>query len=173
MVEDLLREHGTKLDAIAVTVGPGSFTGLRGALALAHGLAIGAGIPVAGVTVAEALLEAAPTDQRAIWIALDSRRAGRIFLDCDGVMEAIAFDSLPWPDGPVTVLGDAAGSVVVALRAAGADAISAEIGSVSPEAVGRVAQRRVEGLLAPCPVQPLYIEPPEARPPAALRPAPV
>ena len=173
LVQDLLRDHGGKLDAIGVTVGPGSFTGLRGALALAQGLAIGAGIPVLGVTVAEALLEASAPSGRSAWIALDSRRAGRIFLGRNGVMEAAALDTLPVPDEPVRVLGDAAATVVAALQEAGADVISADIARVSPEAMGRVALRRFAGELLPCPAQPLYIEPPEARPAAAQRPAPV
>ena len=48
------------LDLVAVTVGPGSFTGIRAALALAHGLALAAGVPVIGVTVGEALADALP-----------------------------------------------------------------------------------------------------------------
>ena len=51
MVAAVLDEAGvaaTDLDLIAVTVGPGSFTGIRAGLALAHGIALGAGVPVVG-----------------------------------------------------------------------------------------------------------------------------
>ncbi len=171
MVQDLLREHGAGFDAVAVTVGPGSFTGLRGAIALANGLAIGAGVPVVGVTVAEALLDGLSTSRQA-WVALDSRRAGRIFLGRDGAMEAAPMAALPLPAGPAVVLGDAAGAVVAALQAAGADAVSGNRCQVSLASVARVALRRLAGDLAACPAQPLYIEPPEARPAAAHRPAP-
>src|SRR5262245_22034221 len=43
------------LDRIAVTIGPGSFTGVRVALATARGLALAHKIPVIGVTTGEVL----------------------------------------------------------------------------------------------------------------------
>ena len=88
MVAAVLDEAGvsaTDLDLIAVTVGPGSFTGIRAGLALAHGIALGAGVPVVGVTVGEALADALPhLGGRQLWSAIDSRR-GRVFLERDGV----------------------------------------------------------------------------------------
>ena len=89
MAAQVLAESGLTapmLDAVAVTIGPGSFAGLRAALALAHGIALAAGRPVIAVTVAEALAEAARLPPgRALWVAIDSRR-GRIFLDRAGII---------------------------------------------------------------------------------------
>ena len=159
----LLAEFGAGLDAVAVTVGPGSFTGLRGALALAHGLALGAGVPVVGVTVAEALLQGAsascPIASGAVWVALDARRPGRIFLDTGSGMAGRLLEALPLPPGPVLVLGDAA----LAVCAAVPGAVAGENRTVSAAAVGRVALRRLVGELGPCSPQPLYIEAPAAR----------
>ncbi|RMF93169.1 MAG: tRNA (adenosine(37)-N6)-threonylcarbamoyltransferase complex dimerization subunit type 1 TsaB [Candidatus Schekmanbacteria bacterium] len=45
----------SEIDMIAVAVGPGSFTGLRIALATAKGLSISKGIPVKGISTLEAL----------------------------------------------------------------------------------------------------------------------
>lgn len=57
-----LAEQGVTLAdlrSIVVGTGPGAFTGLRVGLATAKGLAHGLGLPIVGVSTAEALLEAA------------------------------------------------------------------------------------------------------------------
>jgi tRNA threonylcarbamoyl adenosine modification protein YeaZ len=177
MVTDVLAEAGVmpaQLDLIAVTVGPGSFTGLRAALALAHGIGLGLGIPVIGVTVPEALAASvADTDGRAIWVAIDSRR-GRVFLDRLGTLGSWSLDDLPIPDGPVAVCGDASITVTARLAARGADVRLTGTRLPLPEAIAAVALRRHAGQLPALAAQPLYVDPPEARLPAGgLRPMPV
>ena len=67
------------LNLIAVTIGPGSFTGLRTGLAAARGLALALAVPIIGVTTTEAIaLEAHrainPAADRQITVVLNSRR---------------------------------------------------------------------------------------------------
>jgi tRNA threonylcarbamoyl adenosine modification protein YeaZ len=161
------------LDAIAVTVGPGSFTGLRAALALAHGLAAGAGRPAIGVTVAEAMAAALPAlGRRRLWIAIDSRR-DRIFLHRDGTIVPTPIDALPPAGGPVAIAGDAAIAVAARLAARGDDVMLTDVRLPPIRMVAEVAAARLAGRLPPLPAQPLYIDPPEARlPQGGLRPPP-
>jgi tRNA threonylcarbamoyladenosine biosynthesis protein TsaB len=161
------------LDLVAVTVGPGSFTGLRAGLALAHGIALGSGIPVVGVSVGEALAEAFPRlGRRELWSAIDSRR-GRIFLERKGIVVAMALEDLPHPQGPVAVAGDAAISVAAWLAAREIDVMLTDARLPMARHVALVGERRLAGELPPREAQPIYVDPPEARPPATgLRSAP-
>ncbi|MEW6119079.1 MAG: tRNA (adenosine(37)-N6)-threonylcarbamoyltransferase complex dimerization subunit type 1 TsaB [Pseudomonadota bacterium] len=76
MVDALLHEAGVTLralDGIGYGAGPGSFTGLRIACAVTQGLALGADLPVAGVSTLESL--AAQTDATRVLTLLDARMA--------------------------------------------------------------------------------------------------
>ena len=58
MVEQVMREAGLgfgDLGRIAVTVGPGTFTGVRIGLAMARGLGLALGIPVCGIDTLTAI----------------------------------------------------------------------------------------------------------------------
>ncbi|MBC7801904.1 MAG: tRNA (adenosine(37)-N6)-threonylcarbamoyltransferase complex dimerization subunit type 1 TsaB, partial [Gemmatimonadaceae bacterium] len=141
MAQAVLSEAGiapADLDLIAVTIGPGSFTGIRAALSLAHGIALASGSPVVGVTVGEALWQ--PGDGRAHWVAVDSRR-GRVFLERDGAVASVSLDALPSPDGPVSVAGDAAAAVVSRLEALGCDVVLLDAHTPTPAGIAAAARR--------------------------------
>jgi len=162
------------LDGIAVTVGPGSFAGLRAAIALAQGIALAAGKPLVGVRVAEALAAGlALPPGRALWTAIDSRR-GRVFIDRDGEIVGFGLDALPRPAGPVAIAGDAAMEVATRMAARGDDVMLTDARLPDAGFVAVAGALRLAGALAPLAAQPLYIDPPEAKLPAGgLRPAPL
>lgn len=59
-IDKLLKTHGVRYDAlgaILTTIGPGSFTGLRIALATVHGLALAHSIPVKAITSLQSVAE--------------------------------------------------------------------------------------------------------------------
>ena len=166
------------LSVVAVCVGPGSFTGLRASLAFAEGLAAGAGIPVIGVTVAEALAVEAQEDDAAalpLWCALDARH-GRLFLHRGGAPEAWEVATLaepPEPAAPIALTGDAAQALGEVLQDAGLAALVTSARSCHARDVAVAGLWRAQGRLAPLAAAPLYIDPPRAlAPKGGLRPPP-
>jgi len=120
LIESVLGEvklRLAELDLIAVTTGPGGFTGLRIGLAAARGFALATGVPVVGVSSFAAVAAAVPMAARAdrvLVVALDSKRT-EIFLQAfpasgalDPAMAAPENAGRVLPPGPLLVAGDAA-----------------------------------------------------------------
>jgi tRNA threonylcarbamoyladenosine biosynthesis protein TsaB len=173
MVQDCLRDAGLQaadLDLVAVTVGPGSFTGIRGGVALAQGIAVAADRPVVGVTVGEALADSLPLlGGRTLWCATTSRR-GRIFLEIADTVLSLAVTDLPSPHGPVAVAGTAAIDVASRLAARGGNVMLTDARLPTGRHIAVVAEQRFRRTIRPLPAEALYVDPPEAKLPRGQSP---
>jgi tRNA threonylcarbamoyladenosine biosynthesis protein TsaB len=76
-IRDILQKSGvgiSNVEAIAVAIGPGSFTGLRIGMALVKGIALARHIPIIGIPTLDILAAAAPLNGSSLAAVL---RAGR------------------------------------------------------------------------------------------------
>jgi tRNA threonylcarbamoyladenosine biosynthesis protein TsaB len=164
---------GDQLAAIGVTIGPGSFTGLRASIALAQGIGLGAAKVVVGVTLAHVFAQALPhLGGRSLWTAIDSRR-GHVFIEHGQGFMAYAVTAIPLPSWPVAIAGDAAVEVAARLAARGADVMLTDARQPLPRHIARATAHAFATTPMPRPPAPLYIDPPQARTPAyGLRPTP-
>ena len=175
MVAAVLAEAGldcAALDAIAVTRGPGTFTGVRIGLAAARALALASGRPAIGLTTLEVLAAGVGEEGvgRPVLAAIEARR-GQVYAQLfpsgppPAALEAEAAAALAG-GGPVCLAGDAAPrlAALIAARAPAASVTVAE-GDGQPDAAvaARLARRRAP---APTPPAPLYLRAPDARLPA-------
>jgi tRNA threonylcarbamoyladenosine biosynthesis protein TsaB len=103
MIDALLAEAGIgkhMLDGIAVGRGPGAFTGVRLAISIAQGLALGLDRPVVAVSSLAALAQQAPRgdDDTAILATIDARMgeiyAGAYRVGAGGLVEPIAAETV-------------------------------------------------------------------------------
>lgn len=164
---------GQTITDLAVCIGPGSFTGLRTSIALAQGVAAGLGCTLWGISAWAAYQEALPNLSHPLWVALRARR-GRLFLLRDGIAEAWADEAIPQPSSPIIAAGEEATLLTTYLRARGTEVVQSKAVLIDPLWVGHAALRQKQAGQAPLPALPLYVDPPEAKLPAAgLRPAPL
>lgn len=160
-------------DLVVVVTGPGSFTGLRASCAMAAGYALGAGCPLVGVTRGESLrpqldAECARYGDVEGWLLVTAARRGRVFVERAEGVQAVALESWSPLPGRWLVAGDAAASLPVA------DAVFSDLTQPTAIQIAHAAVARLTGQLAPRDALPLYVDPPEAKLPAAgLRSAPV
>ena len=182
MIVDVLAEASltfNDFDFLAVTVGPGAFTGLRIGLAAARGMALAAGLPCLGVTTFDAVAEGISAQERAgrdVLIALDAKRAdvyARFFsaspdgrgLEPASEPLALTPDDLAGRMGTSRLLiaGDAAVRVAEAASARNIEtSISSAPGVADAALVAAIAARRQRAGQPAEPVEPLYLRPPDA-----------
>jgi tRNA threonylcarbamoyladenosine biosynthesis protein TsaB len=120
------------LSLIAVTIGPGSFTGVRVGLAAARGLAVGLGVPLAGLATTSVLLAQATPRGRAVVAAIDSRLGDWFCAIAEGAGEPAPFVASAAElatrlgNRACLVVGSGAQTLVPQLVAAGVDAVAEE-----------------------------------------------
>lgn len=161
MIAELL--DGRSPDTVLVGVGPGSFTGLRVAIAAAHGLAIGWGAEIAGMPSLALLAASAPGEGPVA--ATMTGGHGELFVQ--------SFDRMPFvSSGQLLNLTpiDAARAIATELVVgSGAAALVAARGH--GEAIDINPGARFAMALPPAlrslPPSPLYVRAPDARPKAA------
>jgi tRNA threonylcarbamoyl adenosine modification protein YeaZ len=126
-LDALLKRNGLSygdLTCIAVTSGPGSFTGLRVGLAAARGLGLTLDIPVLGIPTLTALSLAG---QGAFAVIVDARRSEAYCQLFTGAgmpaapAEVVPFDAPPVPSGLPIVSGNPVDIGLLATFAANAD----------------------------------------------------
>ncbi len=183
MVLDVMTEAGAgfpDLDVLAVTNGPGAFTGLRIGLATARGMALAGNLPCLGVTtldVVAAQVPAAERKDRKLLVVLDSKRADvyaqAFAADLSPLSEprALLPDDLPGlavggagGKGAVVVAGDALARGVKALEEAGVDVVASTAPGIPDAAtVATLAAERWPEDGEAAPPRPLYLRPPDAK----------
>lgn len=138
------------VELLAISRGPGSFTGLRVGLATWKGLALGSGIPLIGVSTLDAMTHSISMDEGTLCVLLDARMDeifGAVYRYHNGARSQI----LPEEVGPVETmfahceertvfLGDGATRYREELRAWRADASIAEDSLHAPQASGVAAE---------------------------------
>jgi tRNA threonylcarbamoyladenosine biosynthesis protein TsaB len=174
MVEEVMCEGRLAfqaLDRLAVTVGPGTFTGQRVGLAFMRGLRVALGRPLVGVTSLAAMGEQARAETGvSCAAAIHDARRGEVYLEVLGdhlsarlltFMEACS--ALGGLRGKIVLAGTAAARAAEALQTSGLE--TQVCGIVVPDAVwvAHLAARIEPGESPP---RPLYLRAPDAKLPA-------
>lgn len=177
--DELLAQAGvakSRLQAVAVGVGPGAFTGVRLGVSLAQGMALALGIPLVPVSTLAAIAQAQDHDGP-IAVVMDARMGecyAGFYQKRDGIAVALAPERLLAPDALALPSGGdwiGAGSGFGAYAARLPAAFSAAMGRIDAEALPQPAALLAlgeYGLRAGLALPPERIEPTYLRDKVAL-----
>jgi len=172
-VMKIARLEFSDLDRVAVTVGPGSFTGLRVGISAARGIGLAAAKPVVGLTTLSAY--AAPfiaqDDSRPVVSAIDARHA-HVYLQVYGAAGRVLVSPRLASLHEAALRASAAGAPRLAGTAAELLAAAWPAGEPPPSAVDARRAPDIEwvarlGVIAEetsAPPKPLYLRAPDAQP---------
>jgi tRNA threonylcarbamoyladenosine biosynthesis protein TsaB len=168
MVEAVMREAGlafADLDKLAVTTGPGSFTGQRVGLAFMRGLKVALSLPLVGVTSLAAMAAEALADSGLeVAAAVHDAKRGEVYIETTAGLAA-----------QVMTIAEAQRvlSALPSLALAGTGAVlmasvSARVLPITaPDAVW-VARLAADAAVTGTPPRPLYLRAPDAKLPKAI-----
>ena len=159
------------LDLIAVTLGPGAFTGVRIGIATAQGLALSTGVPALGLGSFDAVVASVPDALlagRALLVAIESRRE-ELFLQAfdatrkpigEGALVAAEQWSTAATAGAVVLAGDGAERLRSAFG--DRDVVMAPVGgAIDPGALARLAAERWRAGARSERLEPRYLHAPD------------
>jgi tRNA threonylcarbamoyladenosine biosynthesis protein TsaB len=180
MVEETMCEAGlafADLDRLAVTTGPGTFTGQRVGLAFMRGLRVALKTPLIGITTLDAMAVAAMAEAHASGAAvLHDAKRGEVYVLATGSSGIIvslqlakfedavaAIAANPPGDTPLAFAGTAGELAAERFRALGGAALQTTVRQPDALWVARLAQTAPEPVEVP---KPLYLRAPDAKLPA-------
>lgn len=162
MIDQALEDAGWRREEIrqiAVGLGPGSYTGIRAAIAIAQGWSLAGEVKLQGVNSAEALVECARSEglRGPVAIAIDAQRGEfhAVKLSLDAAPESIAAPALELVDAKQLADWAAAGHQVLG---PGINKKVSAAMDLSPDArqVGLLALRRESGVKGE-ELEPIYL----------------
>jgi tRNA threonylcarbamoyladenosine biosynthesis protein TsaB len=176
LLQEILASAGwtwREVELVAVTVGPGNFTGLRAGIAVARALSLALDCPTLGIgtleVVAEAAAAAESVNELPIQVVVDAKR-GQVYAQC------FAPDLEPWAGPALLPIAEVANSMPVRCLMAGDGAIRLSVlterddrivrADTDARCLARATLRRLAGGALPAPgsvLRPLYLRPPDAR----------
>lgn len=170
-VAEMLAE--AEVDLIAVSVGPGAFTGLRVGVSVALGIAVAQDLKVVAVS---SLVARAAMARTARTLALLDARKGKVYAGLFDTRAGLPVALSPEVDAPLEEAIPEAPFVAVGEGAVVfAEEIAAAGGRSSPDAarcpadeVARIGALRRDEALDPGAVALRYLRPPDARPPKSV-----
>lgn len=181
LVRDAVAQAGAALggfeavERIGVTVGPGSFTGLRVGLAFAQGLGAALNIPVVGVSTLAALARAGDEGRGRTAAVIDARR-GQVYFQAfhdgvaEGEAEALGLEAaalrVSAPSDPALMLVGSGAAILTEILTEDAAAVAVSpILNPTPQALAALT---LAADPAEAPPSPLYLRAPDAIPPTRL-----